>query len=77
MNDRIQDLAYDAEDYAAAVVDERSWPVDGGSGFHPIFVKKFAELIVKECVGVVEAQSDRYRNEYFAQKIREHFGVEQ
>lgn len=39
-------------------------------------VEKLAELVVKECVNVVIMTSDRYRKEYFADKIKEHFGVE-
>ena len=37
---------------------------------------KFADLIVQECIHAVENTNDRYRREYFAGKIREHFGVE-
>lgn len=65
MNERIQDLAYDAEEYADTVV-------DGGSEFHLIFVKKFAELIIKECAqklendGMIEV----------AMEIKQHFGIE-
>jgi hypothetical protein len=84
MNDRIQDLAYDAEDYAAAVVDERSWPVDGGSGFHPIFVKKFAELIVRECIQSIkntiqttcDTDSEKMGCEFAITDLIQHFGVE-
>jgi len=36
---------------------------------------KFAELIVKECVDVV-MDGDRTRRDYFADKIKKHFGVE-
>ncbi len=34
-------------------------------------------LIVSECVHAVVNTSDRYRREYFAGKIKEHFGVEE
>ena len=37
---------------------------------------KFADLIVQECIHAVENTNDRYRRDYFAEKIREHFGVE-
>ena len=37
---------------------------------------KFAELIVRECIDSVENTNDRYRKDYFADKIRERFGVE-
>lgn len=43
MNERIQELAFEAsENY----------------GYHPEFAKKFAELIVGECIGIVEAQKE-------------------
>jgi hypothetical protein len=41
------------------------------------FTKKFAELIIKECVKVIKETNDRHRREYFANKILEHFGVEE
>jgi hypothetical protein len=77
MNERIRELAYEAEDYADTMV-------DGGSEFHPTFVKKFAELIVRECIQVVddmadpEEDSDRYFwvIQNASEKIKEHFGVE-
>lgn len=39
--------------------------------------KKFAELIVKECADHIMNSTDRYRKEYFANMIKEHFGVEE
>ena len=62
MNDRIQELAYQAEEYADTMV-------DGGSEFHPVFVRKFAELIVKECALQCVHNEDMDR-------IEKHFGVE-
>ena len=70
MNERIRELAKRAgfifwEDYADTMV-------DGGSEFHPVFVKKFAELIIRECCkkleddGMVEV----------AMEIKGHFGVQ-
>ncbi len=35
----------------------------------------FAELIVKECADHIMNSSDRYRKEYFADKILIHFGM--
>ena len=40
-------------------------------------VAKFAELIVRECANHIMTSSDRYRKDYFAHKILEHFGVEE
>ena len=39
------------------------------------FEQRFAELIVRECISAVEDTNDRYRRDYFAAKIKEHFGV--
>lgn len=39
--------------------------------------EKFAELIVQECISAVEDTNDRHRRDYFAAKIREHFGIEE
>ena len=36
----------------------------------------FAQLIVRECIDSVENTNDRHRKDYFANKIRQHFGVE-
>lgn len=35
----------------------------------------FANLIIHECLHAVENTNDRYRKEYFAGKIKDHFGV--
>ncbi len=81
MNDRIQELAYEAEEYADTMV-------DGGSEFHPVFVKKFAELIVRECAELsLNSQYANTKSEYYegfnealvyaGNKIRKHFGVEE
>ncbi len=42
MNERIQELAYEAEDYADGIVDQ-------GGEFHPAYTQRLAELIVQEC----------------------------
>ena len=47
MNERIQELAYQAEDYADGIVDQ-------GGEFHQAYTRKFAELIVRECVNTLE-----------------------
>lgn len=43
MNERIQELADQAEDYADTIVDQ-------GGEFHPAYTRKLAELIVRECI---------------------------
>ena len=45
MNERIQELAYQAEDYADGIADQ-------GGEFHPAYTQKLAELIAKECAKV-------------------------
>ena len=73
MNERIRELAHEA-----------GLPTYNPEGI-PTKLEKFAELIVQECVGVVENLSPGY-NDYRNQiedafrgdcvgKIREHFGV--
>ena len=70
MNERIQELAYDAEEYADTMV-------DGGSDFHPTFVKKFAELIVEECANVADENYIHRGSRTCGLAIRLHFGVEE
>ena len=43
MNQRIQELADQAEDYADGIVDQ-------GGEFHPAYTQKFAELLTAELV---------------------------
>jgi hypothetical protein len=74
MNERIKLLAYEAEDYADGIVDQ-------GGEFHPAYTKKFAELIVGECmamcktsVGNADYNTGRL---HCLNNIKEHFGVEE
>jgi hypothetical protein len=80
MNERIQELAWAAEDYAESIVDQ-------GGGFHQAYTRKFAELIVRECLSVGEdvANADGtgpwfegYMSgvEEVNRRIKQHFGVE-
>ena len=39
--------------------------------------EKLLELIVQECADHINSSSDRYRREYFADKILTHFGIKQ
>ena len=68
MKNRIEELAYQSgialgNNYA--------------EGSRRELLEKFAELIIRECISAVEDTNDRYRKDYFANKIREHFGVEE
>jgi hypothetical protein len=83
MNQRIQELAYEAEDYADSIVDQ-------GGEFHPAYTKKFAELIVRDCIAIVAPSSYRraYPENYRGGidcldtldervgAIKDHFGIE-
>ena len=88
MNERIQQLAEQAKDYA----DYYSMLSD--SAEQEIFTEKFAELIVKECINEIayigkanEVFGDRtdkgglnhilWTTETAIEKIKEHFGVEE
>ena len=72
MNERIQELAYLAEEYADIMV-------DGSGEFHPTFVKKFAELMVRECIEQVEVFNVRMdaRPRHIVEAIKQHFGMEE
>ena len=69
MNERIRELAVQAG-YT---------PLPGfdfANDIQELFIKKFAELIVKECVNIVtDAVDHREPASTYADKIREHFGV--
>lgn len=70
MNDRIQELAQEAEDYADSIVDQ-------GGEFHPVYTQKLAELIIKECAKVASrAENNDNEVRCIEDVITEHFGVE-
>ena len=67
MSKRIKELAQQATTTIEATE-------NSGEGW--IFNKeKFAELIIQECVGIVENQGKFSRYDTLAKKIKEHFGV--
>jgi hypothetical protein len=82
MNKRIKELAVEAGAYVPGVI--------GRAGGHPAIsfqsaesFEKFAELLVKECLSLVEPNTDMKCGEEWyttlegtAQEIKEHFGVE-
>lgn len=67
MNERIRELAYEAEDYADGIVDE-------GGEFHEAYTKKFAELIVKDCINNMENCDGDL--DFAIWKTKKYFGVE-
>jgi len=71
MNERIRELVLEAQTQAANETIQNSF------GYEAKVFEKFAELIVAECVGVVEdAVNHREPASTYVGKIREHFGVE-
>jgi len=62
MNERIRELATKARLLTG-------WPVG------EVEYQKFAELIVRECVGIADEETSLPYNSY-GEKIRKHFGVE-
>ena len=79
MNERIKELAYEAEDYADGIVDQ-------GGEFHEAYTKKFAELIVKECIFVMKSTVDESidferkldeTSSWIESDIKKHFGVKE
>ena len=68
MNERIRELAEQADEYARG----QSILYDT---WKKIYSKKFAELIVRESIEVLK-QND-YHGEWLGEKIKEHFGVEE
>jgi hypothetical protein len=81
MNERIQELAEQAGLYVD--LDGTPWPRAMSAEESELAYKKFAELIVEECVDIckdidgednIDARSGR---QDCAVEIREHFGVEE
>jgi hypothetical protein len=62
MNERIQQLEKQASDYY--------WSLDDGVRTADAFTQKFAELIVRECAGLVVDDDNAF-------DILKHFGVEE
>ena len=67
MNKRLEELAIKCNAWNQ-VYDQKRFMVDGNFD-----VERFAELIVQECADHIMMTSDRYRKEYFAQKVLETF----
>jgi hypothetical protein len=96
MNELIAQLAEQAAQATAAEPNEVNLEVEAGDVKFQIpgnFIEKFAELIVRECMGIVEAQKDCLSENFMnwseqdfgysmavndsVDMIREHLGVEQ
>jgi ethanolamine utilization protein EutP (predicted NTPase) len=75
MNDKIRELAREAGivmDFSDTLYNELS---QNTKQKQLKITEKFAELIVKECIGVITKHD--YHGEWLGEKIKEHFGVEQ
>jgi hypothetical protein len=78
LNERIRELADQAEDYATAEY-EKWTPTPDFSGIpnvRKIFNKKFAELIIRKCAKVADL-ADENKCEWIGGNILTHFGVEE
>ena len=84
MNERIRELAKDAGYYLYDLTETHECKtVETDSTDEWITLEKFAELIVKECIGIahevgrnpfIEAYEERGK---IIKKIKQHFGVEE
>jgi hypothetical protein len=85
MNERIRELADEAEKYALDNVGKGHYGIEDliyQFQFVDTMMAKFAELIVRECAQVCLAQRDpanlNYKpSEKFAEAVKQHFGVEE
>ena len=71
----VQELAYAAEDFADV-------QVDAGGEFHVHYTRKFAELLIRECLLVISKTPNLLTDEEVAVMVKchnhveKHFGVE-
>ena len=69
MNERIEQLARQCTEYITGTLD---------GDFEKFDYKKFAELIVRECIDTVLDSSVEYATRpQIAEELKEHFGVEE
>ena len=79
MNERILELAQQANatELSYGYYRGEKKP-ENAVAFHSVDLEKFAELIVRECVGVVDdAVNYREPASTYVGKIKQHFGVEE
>ena len=72
MNERIKLLA----EQAGFSFKYKTAPDEMNPGHKLKDLKKFAELIVRECVEVVKWTPSQFPNDEYVNNIKEHFGVE-
>jgi hypothetical protein len=73
MNERIGKLVEQAEEWVC-----KNYPdaMDDNDEFHAQTMEKFAELIVRECAGIVKFTPTGVPHATIIKIIKEHFGVE-
>ena len=88
MNERIEQLAVEARQYAFGEVENSQDPTEWSTKYYnEMFEQKFAELIVRECMRMCDVAAIGYESHghmkeangcYSAKEyIEEHFGVEE
>lgn len=77
MNERIRELAEQAEQYALSVC-------KNNGHFHIIYREKFAEVIVHQLLDITDAHTEVFQTdrdkaliEHIKQSVKQHFGVEE
>ena len=73
MNERLKQLA----DQVGAVQNVLAMGRHDGVLFTETELKKFVELILRECVDVVKWTPSMFPNDTIIKNIKEHFGVEE
>jgi hypothetical protein len=73
MNERIKELAEQANEYALNKANEEVDEEDFDYSFDDDFKSKFAELIVRECISALD---DADGSIHHSECLLEHFGVE-
>ena len=74
MNKRIKELVEQAKAYATNST--KDYTGDEPIGFMDYYTEKFAELIVRECIGVAD-HSNVTGKSIIGERIKQHFGVEE
>ena len=76
MNERIDELLWQAGGYMKLSYPNDTF-LDGRYALTQLQLDKFAELIVKECIGIVQPHISRWPEDCeLVIKIKEHFGAE-
>ena len=74
MHKRMIKLYKQAQEFTYKNISKESWNTDN---FHAVVSGKFAELIVRECAGIVDNYGRWILYDKLAVKIKKDFGVEE